>query len=91
MGRHDTSTGLTTTIKDLGVVTPIHVMTTEESTMNSEDDEESGETGYKYMLLDGVRRLIGALRNGHKEVDAVIWDFEDKERVQTMLLLFHLY
>lgn len=81
IGRQDTASGLTATIKDLGVVTPIHVMTV---------DAESETEDYKYVLLDGLRRLWGALKNGHKEVDAVIWDFEDKERGVDMALVISL-
>lgn len=83
VGRQDTSSGLTNTVKDLGVLTPIHVMTTEES----ESDEEGG---YKYMLLDGLRRLYGAVRNGQKEVDAVVWDFEDKDKGSDYALIISL-
>lgn len=70
-GRQDTASGLTSTIKDLGVVTPIHVMTV---------DSDSESEDYKYVLLDGLRRLWGALKNGQTEVDAVVWDFEDKDK-----------
>lgn len=70
-GRLDTKTGLTKSIKELGVVNPIHVMTTE----SGEGDDDD----FKYMLLSGLRRLYGAMRNGIEDVDAVIWDFEDKD------------
>ena len=50
-GRQHTMTGLTATIRDLGVLTPIHVMTVPEE---SEDDD------YKYVLIDGLRRIFGA-------------------------------
>lgn len=91
VGRQDTSTGLTTTVKDLGVLTPIHIMTTEEFDNESDDEDTDDENkGYKYMLLDGLRRLIGALRNGHKEVDAVIWDFEDKDKGSDYALVISL-
>lgn len=81
-GRQDTVSGLTSTVKDLGVVTPIHVMLTEDGAMieNGELDADDEDVGYKYILLDGLRRLYGAVRNGQKEVDAVIWNFEDKDK-----------
>lgn len=81
IGRQDTASGLTSTVRDLGVVTPIHVMTV---------DEDSETDDYKFILLDGLRRLWGALKNGHQEVDAVIWDFEDKERGVDMALVISL-
>lgn len=56
-------TGLVSTLS--GVVTPIHVMTLEDS-----DDE--------YALLDGTRRLYSAIKAGETDINAVIWDFKDK-------------
>lgn len=80
-GRKNTMTGLTATIKDLGVLTPIHVMTVPEE---SEDDD------YKYVLLDGLRRIFGALKNGQEEISAVIWDFEDKDKGSDLALYISL-
>ena len=70
-GRRDTLSGLTASVGELGVLTPIHVMTVPKE---AEDDD------YKYVLLDGLRRVYGAMRNGQKEIDAVVWDFEDKDK-----------
>lgn len=81
MGRQDTVSGLTSTIRDLGVVTPVHVMTV---------DKDSETEDYKYVLLDGIRRLWGALKNGQTEVDAVVWDFEDKEKGADLALVITL-
>lgn len=72
-GRSQTMIGLTKTVQELGVVTPIHVMTTEVG--EDEDDEDS----FKYILLDGLRRVFGAVKNNMSEIEAVIWDFHDKE------------
>lgn len=63
--RKQTVIGLTGVIGEWGVVTPIHVLALE--------DEGS------YMLLDGLRRIFGKIRNGEKEIEAIIWDFEDKD------------
>lgn len=71
LGRAKTTSGLTQSIKELGVANPIHVMT-----IDSDDIEDN----CKYVLLDGVRRLYGAIRNGLTEVTAIIWDFKDKEK-----------
>lgn len=65
VSRSDTLIGLTGVIGEWGVVSPIHVL-------KMEDDDS-------YMLLEGLRRLFGALRAGKTEVPAVIWDFADKQ------------
>lgn len=69
-GRQKTVTGLTQTVKELGVLSPIHVMTTETA-----DDEE----GFKYILIDGMRRVFAAIKNGMTEIEAIVWDFKDKD------------
>lgn len=77
--RQSTITGLTTIIKDLGVLDPIDVMTVE----NPDDD-------YKYVLISGSRRLFGAIRNGIEDIDAVVWDFKDKDLGNDLLLYLSL-
>lgn len=74
VGRKQTMIGLTKSIGELGVVTPIHVMTTE---MYEEDEDD--DDSYQYILLDGLRRIFGATKNNIAEIEAVIWDFHDKE------------
>ena len=69
VGRGDTVTGLTSSIKEMGVTTPIHVMALEKP-------DEDGAVSYQ--LLDGLRRLYGARRNGFEDIEAIVWDFEDK-------------
>lgn len=81
LGRKATMQGLTTSVKDLGVVTPVHVMTV---------DEDSRDEDYQYILIDGVRRVYGALKNGQKEIDAVIWDFKDKDKAMDLALVLSL-
>lgn len=83
-GRKQTMSGLTTSIKDIGVVTPIHVMLTEDSNLSDDDSD------YKYLMLDGVRRVFGAMKNGIEEIDAIVWDFEDKERGMDLALVLSL-
>lgn len=84
-GRKKTMTGLTASIKDLGVVEPIHVMLTEEADLEEEEDDT-----FKYMLLDGVRRVFGAMKNGIEEIDAIVWDFKDKEQGMDLALVLSL-
>lgn len=80
-GRKSTMTGLTATVRDLGVLTPIHVMKVAEE---AEDDD------YKYVLLDGLRRIFAALKNGQKEINAVVWNFEDKDKGADLALYITL-
>lgn len=77
--RLETMTGLTSTIKDLGVLDPIDVMTVEDP-----DDD------YKYVLIAGLRRVYGALKNGQTEIDAIVWDFKDKDQGNDLALYLGL-
>lgn len=79
--RSETMIGLTSTIKDLGVLDPIDVMTVPEE---SEDDD------YKYVLIAGLRRVFGALKNGQTEIDAIVWDFKDKDQGSDLALYLGL-
>lgn len=81
LGRQDTISGLTATVKDLGVLSPIHVMRVEEDAIT--DD-------YEFILLDGLRRVYGALKNKEEEVDAVVWDFADKDKGMDLALVISL-
>jgi len=80
-GRANTITGLTSIVKDLGVLVPIHVMLV---------PEESQSDDYKYIVLDGVRRIFGAMRNGELEINAVVWDFDDKDKGFDLALFISL-
>lgn len=84
-GRKKTMTGLTASVKDIGVVVPIHVMLTEEGDLDDGEDDD-----FKYILVDGVRRVFGAMKNGIEEVDAIVWDFEDKEQGMELALTLSL-
>lgn len=78
--RKETYLGLTKSIEELGILTPIHVMVTESYADWLEDHEEGEEfEGFKYVLIDGFRRIYGGTKNGLKRCNAVIWDFKDKE------------
>ena len=80
-GRQNTMIGLTKLAQDMGVVVPIHVMTVEE---DAEDDD------YKYVLLDGLRRLYAAMKNGQEEINAIVWDFKDKDQGVDLALFISL-
>ena len=77
--RAETMTGLTSIVKDLGVLDPIDVMTVEDP-----DDD------YKYVLISGLRRVFAALKNGQTEIDAVVWDFKDKDQGNDLALYLGL-
>lgn len=79
--RAETMIGLTSIIKDMGVLDPIDVMTV---------PEESEEDDYKYVLITGLRRVFGALKNGMDEIDAIVWDFKDKDRGSDLALYLGL-
>lgn len=77
--RAETMTGLTSIVKDLGVLDPIDVMTVEDP-----DDD------YKYVLISGLRRVFAALKNGQTEIDAIVWDFKDKDQGNDLALYLGL-
>lgn len=77
VARGETLIGLSNIIAQMGVVTPVHVMTTE-------DSEDT------YILLDGLRRLAGAVRSKLTKIDAVIWDFEDKVEGKRIAVILSL-
>jgi len=81
-GRQKTIVGLTQTIKELGVLVPIQVMAVP---VEAEEDD------YKYILIDGLRRYFGAVKNSLVEIDAVVWDFNDKEQGMDLLLPLGLF
>lgn len=76
-GRQKTMIGLTQSVRDMGILTPIHVMKVA---------EEDATEDYKYVLIDGLRRMFGAIKNGMTEICATVWDFEDKEKGMELLL-----
>lgn len=78
-GRKETYLGLTTSIKELGILTPIHVMVTEGYAEWLDGGREEDFKGFKYIIVDGFRRVYGGLKNGLKGCMAVIWEFEDKD------------
>lgn len=80
-GRKETYKGLTQTVRDMGIVNPVHVMITEgyHDHLEKYGPDEIYTTGYKYSILDGFRRLYACMRNQIEKVEAVVWDFNDPE------------
>lgn len=81
-GRKETYSGLTTSIGEMGILSPIHVMVLEgySDWLKEHNEHEEEYEGYKYSIIDGFRRVWGGYKNGLTRANAVIWDFEDKER-----------
>lgn len=82
MGRQRTMIGLSKSVAELGVVKPIDVILVNDSP--EEDD-------YRYLLLDGLRRMYGALRNNVREVEATVWIFDDLDKAKEIALPLSLY
>lgn len=84
--RRETYLGLTKSVEELGVLVPIHVMVSEGyAEYVEENGSEEGYEGPKYILLDGLRRVFALKKNGVDRVNAVIYDFEDKEKGSDMV------
>lgn len=82
MGRQKTMIGLSKSVAELGVVKPIDVIL-----VNDSPDEDE----YRYLLLDGLRRMYGALRNSMQEIDAIVWVFDDLDKAKEIALPLSLY
>lgn len=90
-GRKETHLGLTKSIAELGVLSPIHVMVTEGfSTWVEEGNSPDSYDGYKYMVIDGFRRLFASRKNGLSQCNAIIWDFKDKDLGSELLTTLSL-
>ena len=89
--RNTTCKGLTKSVGELSILSPLHVMVSE-SYQNWLDDgkEELDFPGVRYILLDGFRRVYAGLRNGVLEAPAVIWDFRDKKKGNDLSLILYL-
>ena len=76
LSRDDTIIGLTGVVDEWGVVSPIHVLATED--------------GEYFMLLDGFRRLFAAMRKQMKHIKAIIWEFTDYDEGKEMANILSL-
>lgn len=75
LGRQSTLAGLSRNVKEMGVVTPIHVLAVEDAT-----------DGFRYVLIDGLRRIFAARKNNMSVIDAVVWHFKDYDKGMELLL-----
>ena len=80
-GRKETYSGLTTSVAEMGILSPIHVMVLE-GYSNWLENHEEGEKyeGPMYSILDGFRRVWAGYKNGITRSYAVIWNFGDKDK-----------
>lgn len=90
LARKETYPGLTTSVAEMGILSPIHVMVTEGYSEwvaeNPGYDVEDYE-GPKYILIDGFRRIWAGYKSGLTRCNAVIWDFEDKDKGSDLLVI----
>ena len=89
-GRKETYLGLSTSIAELGIINPVQVMITEGYANWVEEHPDEEFEGYKYVLLDGFRRVWGGYKNGLKRCNAVIWDFKDKDKGNELFTVLSL-
>lgn len=78
--RKETYMGLSTSVAELGILNPIHVMVSEGYADWVEEGSEGIFDGIKYILLDGFRRIWAGYKNGLTRSKALIWDFKDKDK-----------
>lgn len=84
--RKETYLGLMRSVEELGVLVPIQVMVSEGfAEYVEEEGTEEGYEGPKYVLLDGLRRIFALKKNGLDRVNAVIYDFDDKDKGSDMI------
>ena len=89
--RRETYIGLSKSVEEYGVLSPIHVMVTESYADHLlENGAEAPYDMPKYALLDGVRRMFAATKNGLKRINAIIWDFADKDKGSEMFNIISL-
>ncbi|WP_336987650.1 HNH endonuclease [Bacillus thuringiensis] len=83
-GRASTIVGLTKSIGELGVVTPIHLMKLE----TADEDEDSDMPAYQ--TIDGLRRIYSSVKNNLETIPAIVWDFKDKQKGRQAALILGL-
>lgn len=85
--RSETHAGLMTSIKEMGVLTPIVVTPTEtyldfladNDISTSEEADSLGYVGLRYRVLDGFRRLYACAKLGIEELPARIITYKDPD------------
>lgn len=89
--RKETYLGITRSVEELGVLTPIHVMVLEGYADHlAEGGTPEEYDGPKYALIDGLRRIFAAQKNNIQRVNAMVWEFQDKDAGSDALNLISL-
>lgn len=89
--RKETYLGLTRSVEELGVLSPIHIMILEGyAEYVEENGNDKGYEGPKYLLLDGLRRVFALKKNGLSRVNAVIYDFKDRDKASDIVNILSL-
>lgn len=89
--RKETYLGLSRSVEELGVLVPIQIMILEGyAEYVEENGSDEGYDGPKYLLLDGLRRIFALKKNGLDRVNAVIYDFKDKDKGSDMVNILSL-
>ena len=89
--RKETYLGITKSVEELGVLNPIHVMVLEGySEFLDEGGKPEEYDGPKYALIDGLRRIFSAKKNGLERMNAMVWNFKDKDKGAEALILISL-
>lgn len=68
--------GLKASVGQFGVLVPPVVMRTENKK--------------KYILINGVRRLYAAMKNGYKDVDVIVYNFDDSVKAKKAIPILEL-
>ena len=84
--RKETYLGLAKSVSEMGILQPIHVMITEGYADWVEEGGEGDYDGFRYILLDGFRRIWAGYKNGLTRSNAMIWDFKDKDKGNDLAL-----
>ncbi len=89
--RKETYLGLTRSVEELGVLSPIHIMILEGyAEYVEENGSDEGYEGPKYLLLDGLRRVFALKKNDLSRVNAVIYDFKDRDKASDIVNILSL-
>ena len=88
--RKDTYLGLATSIGEMGILEPIHVMITEGYADWVESGGKGKYEGFRFILMDGFRRIWGGYKNGLTRCNAMIWNFKDKDKGNDVALTLSL-
>lgn len=90
--RLETYAGLLTSVKEMGILTPIVVTPTEAYVHALEEGTDSAESfeGVRYKVLDGFRRLYAATKLGLEEIPARVVTFKNTASGTDLSVVFAL-